>query len=284
MSAMTGRTADTKTNSKGESHCFNCGSPSHWAYECPQLSREQQVQLHMTVEGQQEGDQEQVQEGHQLLNVTLAQGGALPDSRAYLDGCSTVIAFKSNKHLKNVEAVQGGIKINCNAGAITTNLRGTYLGLKVWYVPDGIANIFSMHELEQSYYITYDSWDGYYVVHTPRREVRFHKDKQGLPYINLEKSSKAAAMMLLQQGKQALSEDGNGWWANVLLIQTVQGNYKGFTKHEVAKAKGACRAQVMIGNPSKKDYKGMVNGEQQPTHKLPRQLVRRHKCMYHIWP
>jgi hypothetical protein len=40
---MTGHTGgDTKTNSKGESHCFNCESPSHWAYECPQLSMEQQ--------------------------------------------------------------------------------------------------------------------------------------------------------------------------------------------------------------------------------------------------
>jgi hypothetical protein len=40
MSTMTGGTgADaTRTNSKGESLCFTCGSPSHWAYKCPQLS------------------------------------------------------------------------------------------------------------------------------------------------------------------------------------------------------------------------------------------------------
>jgi hypothetical protein len=31
------------------------------------------------------------------------------------------------------------------------------------------------------YRITYDSWEGFYVVHTPRGEVHFHKDKQGLP-------------------------------------------------------------------------------------------------------
>jgi len=45
VSTITGRTGGdaTKTNSKGESHCFNCGSPSHWAYECPQLSGEQQA-------------------------------------------------------------------------------------------------------------------------------------------------------------------------------------------------------------------------------------------------
>ena len=42
VSTMTGRTGSetAKTNSRGESHCFNCGSPSHWAYKCSQLTRE----------------------------------------------------------------------------------------------------------------------------------------------------------------------------------------------------------------------------------------------------
>ncbi len=70
--------------------------------------------------------------------------------------------------------------------------------LKVWYLPDGFANIFSMHKLEQLYCITYDSWDGFYVVHTPQGEVRFHKDEQGLPFINLDKSNKDAAILLVQ--------------------------------------------------------------------------------------
>jgi hypothetical protein len=59
------------------------------------------------------------------------QGGALPDNRAYLDGCSTVTAFKARKYLADVKTTQKGIKINCNAGAVTTNKQGTYGGLKV---------------------------------------------------------------------------------------------------------------------------------------------------------
>jgi len=47
----------------------------------------------------------------------------------------------------------------------------------VWYIPNGIANIFSMHELEKHYRITYDSWEGFYNVHTPRGTVKFHKDE-----------------------------------------------------------------------------------------------------------
>ena len=122
----------------------------------------------------------------------------MPDDGAYLDGCSSVTAFNSDKYLKDVKAVQGGIKINCNAGTRMTNLWGTYGGLKVWYLPDWIANIFSIHKLKKLYCITYDSRDRYYIKHTPKGEVNFHKDEQELPYINLEESNMAAAMMLLQ--------------------------------------------------------------------------------------
>jgi hypothetical protein len=212
----------------------------------------------MNVEAQEEesGKEQEAQEGHQMLHVTLAQGGALPDDRAYLDGCSTVTAFKSDKHLKNIKVVRGGVKINCNAGTLATNLRGTYGGLKVWYLPDGIVNIFSMHELERFYRITYDSWEGYYVVHTPKGEVRFHKDEQGLPYINLEESNSEPAMMLLQREIEEREETVN---SKMSFIQTVCGNYEGYTKREVTQAKEARRAQAMMGNPSEKDYKGMVS-------------------------
>jgi hypothetical protein len=211
----------------------------------------------MNIEAQgEEGEKEQeAQEGHQMLHVTLAQGGALPDDKAYLNGCSTVTAFKSDKHLKNIKTVRGGVKINCNAGTVTSNLRGTYGGLKVWYLPDGIVN-FSMHELKQSYCITYNSWDGYYVVHTQKGEVWFHKYEQGLPYINLGESDSEAAMMLLQQEIEERKETMD---SEMSCIQTVHGNYEGYTKREVPQAKEARRAQAMMGNPSKKDYKGMVS-------------------------
>ena len=126
VSTITGRISGdgAKTNSKGESHCFNCGSPSHWAYECPQLSGEQQSQLHMNLESHEETTQEAAEDAHQLLNVTFAQGAELPDSRVYLDGCSTVTAFKNDKYLKDIKSEPRGVRINCNAGAITTNKRG----------------------------------------------------------------------------------------------------------------------------------------------------------------
>jgi hypothetical protein len=109
----------------------------------------------------------------------------LPDNQAYLDECSTLTAFETDKYLREIEMVPRGIKINCNAGAVMTDKRGKYGGLNVWYIPDGITNIFSMHELEKMYHITYNSWDGYYKVHMPKGHVQFYKDDQRLPFIVL---------------------------------------------------------------------------------------------------
>jgi hypothetical protein len=242
-----------KTHNRGDSHCYNCGSADHWPYECLQLTNEQQAQLHMNLEGNEDVEEQEHQEDHQLLNVTMVQGGALPDNRAYLDGCSTVTAFKTDKYLHEIKTVPRGIKINCNAGAVLTNHMGTYRNLKVWYIPDGIANIFSMHELKKKYRITYDSWEGHYVVHMPKGEVNFHKDEQGLPYIELDGPTGCKVAVMLLQSMQQEHRVCTG--VEVLHVQTVRGNYEGHMKRDVLQAKEARHAQAMIGNPSKGDYK-----------------------------
>jgi hypothetical protein len=126
----------------------------------------------------------------------------------------------------------------------------------VWYIPDGIANIFSMHELERKYRITYDSWKGHYVVHTPKGEVKFHKDEQGLPYIELDGAGGCEAAVLLLQSIQGEHVAKTG----IVHVQTVRGNYEGHTKKDVMQAKKGRRTQVMLGNSSEKDFKGMVSG------------------------
>jgi hypothetical protein len=209
----------------------------------------------MNLEAQEEFTQEPAEEVQQLFNVTLVQGGELPDNRVYLDGCSTVTAFKNDKFLKSINTEARGVKINCNAGAISTNKRGKYGNLKALYLPDGIANIISMHELKLLYRITYDSWAGYYVVHTPKGEVCFYKDEQGLPYLDLKESSQGGTLLLMQHGGGTCKRESEA----ISLVQTVRGTYEGYTKHEVLKAKEARRAQAMMGNPSEADYKGMVS-------------------------
>ena len=85
----------------------------------------------------------------------------------------------------------------------------------------------------------YDSIDGYYVVHTDKCPVCFHKDEKGLPYINL---------------------DASVYYEATILVQTVRSNYEGFTKKDIKAPKAARKLQGMIGSPSEKDYGGTVSG------------------------
>ena len=194
-----------------------------------------------------------------MMHASFSQGGELLDDRAYLDGCSTVTAFKNKKFLENLRQVRGGIKINCNAGAVRTDVKGDFGGLSVWYLPDGIANIFSMHELEKLYRITYDSWEDFYAVHTPRGEVHFHKDEHGLPYIDLARSRHEAMRMLMQLAEKTEWGEDKTTKVGSSFMQTVRGNYEGYTKWEVLRAKKARQGQALLGNPSEKDYQRMVS-------------------------
>jgi hypothetical protein len=117
-----------------------------------------------------------------------------------------------------------------------------------------------MHKLERLYHITYDSWARYYVIHTPWGEVKFHKDEQGLLYIYLDESDKEAVVLLIQIMEQQDKEKEDSTKEGVMLVQTVHGNYKGFTKREVIKAQEVREAQAMLGDPSKKDFQGLTSG------------------------
>ncbi len=86
-------------------------------------------------------------------------------------------------------------------------------------------------------------------------EVQFHKDKNGLPYIDLGESFEDAAVMLVQTG----SED-----ATHAFVQTVRQNYEGYTKKEILRAKEERRAMGLIGYPNEQDFKGMVRANMIP--------------------
>jgi hypothetical protein len=82
---------------------------------------------------------------------------------------------------------------------------------------------------------------GLYVVHTPRGEVHFHKDEQGLPYIDLTESGHKAARMLLQMVEDTKADEDQTVKVGANFVQTVRGNYEGYTKQEVLQAKEAPR-------------------------------------------
>jgi hypothetical protein len=115
----------------------------------------------------------------------------------YLDRCSTIAAFAKKKYLRNVETLEVVTRVKVNTGEMRNNKQGRYGNLKVCYLPKEIANIFFMNELEQSYCIIYDSCGGYHVVHNKHLPVHFQKGEKGLIYIDLDKSGKTTAIMLV---------------------------------------------------------------------------------------
>jgi hypothetical protein len=111
VSTMTRKLGDgPKMNSKGKLHCFHCGAVDDWTYIIPELTGEQQGQLHKNLEAQDNGREAQ-EERHQLLNVALAQGGALSDNQTYLGRCSTMTAFKNDKYLIGEKKCKRGSRL-----------------------------------------------------------------------------------------------------------------------------------------------------------------------------
>ncbi len=43
-----------------------------------------------------------------------------------------------------------------------------------------------------------------------------------------------------------------------MLVNTVQGNFEGYTRHKIKKAQEARRLQGIIGNPNEREFVGMV--------------------------
>ena len=173
------------------------------ASECPldRMTDEQRAELAsgerkmlMNVEEEMEQEEGVNMMSIMLLNKTAKplQRNGLSDDRLYLNNYSTVIAVKNKDFLKNMRNADQHISVSCNAGVGKAHQLGDLGDMESWYMPNRIANILLQHQMEQKYQITYDSWEGYYVVHHPKGPVRFCKDHQGLPYINMGKSSRCS--------------------------------------------------------------------------------------------
>lgn len=155
-----------------------------------------------------------------------------------LDNQSTTDLFCNRKILRNIREVAGKCTVVTNGGKLVTNLKGTLKGYgDVWYHPKAITNILSLSNVKRKYKITFDSEDGdCFYVHKPEKVIRFKCTSSGLYIHNIK--------------------DKN----DIVMVNTVEENEAGFTARQIEQAKRAKKLYGIVGYPSIKDFKAMIQG------------------------
>ncbi len=109
---------------------------------------------------------------------------------------------------------------------------------------------------------TYDSWDGngVFKVHTPNRVVEFKPSERRLHYVDMSLKGDIIQHMFVTADMPEEEDDKEVENATkeYVMINTVQGNLEGYTRHKIEKAQQARRLQGMIGNPTERELAGMV--------------------------
>jgi len=152
-----------------------------------------------------------------------------------IDSQATCDVFCNKSLLTNIRDASCTLNIHTNTGVGQTTLIGDLRGYgTVWYYPKGIANILSLAKVAERYRVTYDSLDGYFVVHKPNgKKVIFKKCAKGLHYKDV---------------KLGQTQDGTA------LLTTVEQNKLQYHPRDVKQAELARQIQKIIGRPSTKDF------------------------------
>jgi hypothetical protein len=142
--------------------------------------------------------------------------------------------------MKNIREANKPITVHCNAGSTTNDLEGELGSMTVKFNPYSIANVLLLHSIKQRHQVTYNSRDhgGVFQVHTPGGVVEFKSSPHGLHYLDIT------------------NKDSTVEW---MLVNTMWANFEGFTRREVEKGNEVQRLQGMIGNPTKREFAGMVS-------------------------
>jgi hypothetical protein len=184
---------------------------------------------------------EEVQDLNKEENIFVQSGarGVINRNNVLLNNQSTVNQIANPSLLANIRKAKNPITVHCNNGLLYKNLEGDLGGMTVYHNPYGIVNVLLLELIKAKHRVTYNGWDceGVFKVHTKEGMVEFKPSEEGLYYHDTSK------------------DDSN---IKCMLVNTVRGNFEGHTKHNIAKAKEAQRLQGMVGNPTDKEFKGMV--------------------------
>ena len=171
-----------------------------------------------------------------------------------LDSQSTVHVIFNKKYLRNIRPAPEPLRLHCNAGVKQITHIGEFPSVgTVWYDANGIANIFSMAKLAETFKIEYDSSAGNkFVVTNPQGRVReFIQSPTGLYYFDLRS--------LAHDRSEKNASTASGESAGVF-INTVESNKIKYTNRDYLRALKCRKLQNIVGPPSNKDFTSHLEG------------------------
>ena len=187
------------------------------------------------------GTTDQTATAHLLSQHKAMTGQTVPLSWILLDNQSTVDVFCNKDLLQNVREGTTTCRISCNAGTAETKLIGDLPGYPtpVWYHPEGIANILSLHRVSKHCRVEYDSSEdgaSFNVTKPDGTKLHFQPSLGGLHFYDSQEYG-------------------------TTLINTVADNKTKYTARQCKQAAAARRLQNVIGPPSARDYMKIMQGE-----------------------
>ena len=162
-----------------------------------------------------------------------------------LDNQSMVNIFCNHKLVMKVWMTQDLMTMKGNGSMLTTNKKAHLKNYgDVWFDERAIMNILSLKNVKKKYRITYDSeGEGAFLVHKPDGQIlHFPMHHGGLHYHDTTQRQ-------------------------ILLVQMVSENEKGFSQCQIQRAKLAKELYMKVGHPSVHNFKAMIQDELD--HELP---------------
>jgi hypothetical protein len=168
-------------------------------------------------------------------------------NQVLLDNQSTVDIFCNLNYLENIREVTDTLTLYTNGGILMCNTKGDLKGYgTVWCHPDAIANILGLSNVLDTgkYQVTFDVMKGFRMVNTKTGATTlFQRDASGLY-------------------TAPLGPEPQKHTAEVNLLSTVEQNKQLYTKRQVARADTARKLYRVIGFPSIRDFKHLIQTNQ----------------------
>jgi hypothetical protein len=222
---------------KSRQNRFKCGKRGYIAQECPEKEGKQE-QMHANVEADAGMEDEDLDQGENIF-TQKKKGGVVNKNWLLLNSQSTANQVANPVLVTNIRKAKNSVTIHCNAGSTYSVLEGEFGNVTVKHNLHSIANVLSLYKAKQHHQVTYDSEDreGVFQVHTDEGIVVFKPSARGFNYHNVSDTESNIELML---------------------VNTVRGNFDGYTHQKVKRAREVQRIQGMIANPSEREFAGMV--------------------------